>query len=53
MIDTEVKIKQQADWLKGSTLTPEQSKKLFEDKIKRAQIMQSALKKREVLCGGR
>ena len=53
MTDTEVKIKQQAEWLKAHTLTRDQVKILFDNKLKRAAEMQSALKKREALCGGR
>ena len=53
MIDTETKIKQQAEWLKRHTLTPEQVKILFENKLRRAAEMHTALQKREVLCGDR
>ena len=49
MTDTEVRRKQQAEWLKLHTLTQEQVKILFENKLRRASEMQSALKKREAL----
>jgi hypothetical protein len=53
MTDTEFKIKQKTDWLLTHSLTTEQVKILLANKLKRAIDMQSALKKREVLCGGR
>ena len=40
-------------WTTEHTLTVEQRKKMFEDKLQRAQIAQQRLKQREVLCGGR
>lgn len=51
MTDTEIKRKQQAEWLKRHTLTPEQVKVLLENKLRRATEHHFALKKREELCG--
>ena len=53
MTDTEAKRKQQAEWVKMYTLTPEQLKILLENKLRRATEQHSALKQREVLCGDR
>lgn len=50
MIDTETRIKQQAEWLKLHTLTQEQTKVLIQNKLRRATEMHTALNKREVLC---
>jgi hypothetical protein len=46
------KIKQ-AEWLRQHTLTPEQLKQLFENKLARAVQSYEAMRKRETLCGGR
>jgi hypothetical protein len=53
MIDTEIKKKKQAEWLKVHTLTQDQFKQLIENKVRRAKEHNSALIKREALCGGR
>jgi len=53
MTDTDIRQKQQAEWLKTHTLTPAQLKQLFENKLRRAAVMHQALKQREVLCGDR
>ena len=50
---TELKKKQQAEWWKQNRLTPEQVKKLVEDKIARALQHCEAKKKREDFCGFR
>lgn len=50
---TELKKKQQAEWWKQNRLTPEQVKKLVEDKIARARQHYEAEKKREELYGFR
>ena len=50
---TELKEKQNAEWLEQNRLTPEQTKKLLQDKIARALRYQEAEKKRKALCGGR
>jgi len=52
MIDTEIKQKQQVEWLRQHTLTQEQLKQLFANKLKRAADMQQAIKRREVLVQG-
>jgi len=46
------KIKE-VNWLKQHTLTPEQLKQLFENKLARAAQSYEAMRKREILCGGR
>ena len=48
MIETENKINKQAEWTKLYTLTQEQTKELFLNKLRRAAEMQKALKKREM-----
>ena len=53
MTDTDIRRKQQDEWLKRHTLTPEQVKILFENKLRRAAEMHSAFKQREALCGDR
>ena len=53
MTDTDLRLKQQAEWLKAHTLSPEQVKQLFQNKIRRAADFQKAVKKREDLCGDR
>jgi len=50
MLDTDTKIKQQADWIKAHTLSPEQTKILIQNKLRRAAEMQNAFKSREALC---
>lgn len=50
MTDTETKIKQQAEWIKAHTLTPDQTKVLIQNKLRRAAEMHIAYKTREVLC---
>lgn len=51
--DTELRLKQQAEWLKKHTLSPEQVKQLFQNKLDRAAEWHKEVKKREALCGGR
>lgn len=53
MTDTELRLKQQAEWLKKHTLSPEQVKQLFQNKLDRAAEWHKEVKKREALCGGR
>ena len=48
MIDKDIKKLKEAEWLRQHTLTPEQSKQLILDKLKRAEAMYSALKQREM-----
>jgi hypothetical protein len=47
MIETESKQEQQIEWLKTYTLTPEQVKQLFQNKIRRAEVATQLLQKRE------
>jgi hypothetical protein len=49
MTETDKKIRQQAEWLKAHTLTPEQNKQLILNKLRRASEMREALIKREML----
>ena len=49
MNETEHKIRQQAEWLKLHTLTPDQNKQLILNKLRRASIMREALIQREIL----
>lgn len=53
MTDTDLRQKQQAEWLKRHTLDREQVKILIANKVRRAAEMRSAYKKREDLCGDR
>jgi hypothetical protein len=46
MID--IKKQKEAEWIRQYTLTPEQSKQLILNKLKRAEDMYLALKKREM-----
>jgi hypothetical protein len=48
MTETDNKKLKEAEWLRQHTLTPEQSKQLILNKLKRAEAMYSALKKREM-----
>ncbi len=43
----------QAEWYKEHVLTPEQRKKLLEEKIERARQYHKAVKQREALLEGR
>ena len=43
----------QAEWYRTHVLTPEQRKKLVEEKLERAQQWHEAIKKREALLGSR
>ena len=43
----------QAEWLRQHTLTPEQVKQLIQNKLARAAQSYEAMRKREILCGGR
>ena len=47
---TDKKIKE-AEWLAKHTLTPEQVKRLIQDKIARAQQLQGVMKRREAVWG--
>ena len=47
MKDIEDKRLKQAEWLQQHTLTREQTQQLILNKLKRAEAMQSAVKKRE------
>jgi uncharacterized protein YjaZ len=49
MTETEIKVKQQDEWLKQHTLSPEQFKQLILNKMNRAATLQQALIKREML----
>ena len=53
MIETDNKKIKQSEWLRQHTLTQEQLKQLFENKLKRAKDMHIAFKKQEVLVQGR
>ena len=46
MTETDIKKQKEAEWLRQHTLTPEQSKQLILDKLKRAEAMHS--KQREM-----
>ncbi len=48
MIETDSKKLNEAEWLRQHTLTKDQTKQLILNKLKRAEDMQSALKKREM-----
>ncbi len=43
----------QAEWYRDHVLTPEQRKKLMEEKLERAQQYHKAVKQREASLGGR
>jgi len=43
----------QAEWYRNHVLTPEQRKKLLEEKVERAQRYCEAIKKQEALFKGR
>ena len=43
----------QAEWYRNHVLTPEQRKKLLEEKVERAQQYYKAIKKQEALLRGR
>ena len=49
MIETDIKKIKQSEWLQQYTLTQDQLKQLFENKLKRAKDMHNAFKKQEVL----
>jgi hypothetical protein len=48
MTETDIKKLKEAEWLRQHTLTPEQSKQLILNKLKRASEMHLALTKREM-----
>jgi len=48
MTETDIKKQKEAEWIRQHTLTPEQSKQLILNKLKRAEDMHLALKKREM-----
>ena len=48
MIDIDIKKQKEAEWLRQHTLTQEQTKQLILNKLKRAEDMHLALKKREM-----
>lgn len=43
----------QAEWYRAHVLTPEQRKRLLEEKLERAQQYHEAVKKQEALLGSR
>jgi len=47
MIEVDSKREQQVEWLRTYTLTPEQVKQLFQNKIRRAEVATQLLRKRE------
>jgi hypothetical protein len=47
MLDTDSKIKQQAEWRRQHTLSQEQLKKLIAEKFERARLQREAVRKRE------
>jgi len=51
MKDIEDKRLKQAEWLQQHTLTREQTKQLILNKLKRAEAMHKALRKREIAQG--
>jgi hypothetical protein len=50
MIERDQRKIKEAEWLKEHTLTPEQLKQLFQNKLVRARQSYEATRKREDLC---
>lgn len=48
MTDVDIKKQKEAEWIRQHTLTREETKQLILNKFKRAEDMQSALRKREM-----
>ena len=48
MTDIDIKKLKEAEWLRQHTLTKEQTKQLILDKFKRAEVMHSAFRQREM-----
>jgi NurA-like 5'-3' nuclease len=53
MLETDIRTQRQAEFLRLHTLSPEDMRKLIEDKLKRAEEHYNAVRKREELCGDR
>lgn len=53
MTELDSKKLREAEWLKVHTLTPDQTKQLILNKLRRATEMHTALKTREVSCNRR
>ena len=49
MTETDIKKLKEVEWIRQHTLTQDQTKQLILNKLKRAEAMYSALKKREML----